>query len=137
MSRVEVVTERGVEARDITQLVQRAARVVDGVVWVSCPHTTTAVLVNEADEDLLRDLERMARTLLDPLEPFSHARRGNPNASAHLMAALLGGECLVRVSGGELALGPHQRVLLLELDGPKSRQVDVHPLITATEEILS
>lgn len=136
MTTVEITTERGIRAHDITPLVQRAASVADGVVWISCPHTTTALLVNESDAELLDDLERMASVLLDPLEPFSHAREGNPNASAHLMAALLGRECLVRVSGGELALGVHQRVLLLELDGPKVRRVDVQSLTTGTSERL-
>lgn len=137
MSVVEVTTGAGVQALDVTELVQAAAEIADGVVWVCTRHTTTAVLVNEADLDLLGDLERTAASLLRPLEPFDHARRGNPNASAHLMAALLGRECLVRVTDGALALGEHQRVLLLELDGPKTRRLEVRPLSTASQEVLA
>jgi secondary thiamine-phosphate synthase enzyme len=123
-----------VEARDITEFVQRDLRLQDGVVWVSSPHTTAAVLINEADENLLRDLERLASCLLDPLEPFSHARCGNPNASAHLVAALIGRGCLIRVSDGKLAMGPNQRVLVLELDGPKTRRLDIQPISRVTAD---
>jgi len=135
VTHVEVTTTRPVEALDVTDIVAASARIGEGVLWVSTPHTTTAVLVNEAEEDLLGDLERMAATLLLPLEPFAHARRGNPNAASHLMAALLGRECLVRVSGGRLALGRHQRILMLELDGPKRRRIEAHVLVEAPREV--
>jgi secondary thiamine-phosphate synthase enzyme len=132
---IEVRTARRVEARDITEQVRDAAGEGDRVLWLSTPHTTTALVVNEADDALLRDLERTASLLLRPLEPFTHARRGNPNAAAHVAAALFGRECLVRVRGGELVLGEHQRVLMLELDGPQTRRVHVDALAAATPEV--
>lgn len=128
-----VQTAGAVEARDVTEQVRAVVAGFSGVAWLSCPHTTTALVVNEADDDLLRDLERVASSLLLPLEPFSHARRGNANASAHLAAALFGRECLVRVAHGELALGEHQRLVLLELDGPRRRRVEVHELLPASQ----
>jgi len=135
MNTVDVETRRSVEAVDVTPLLAGAADIADGVLWISSPHTTAAVIVNEADADLLADVERTAAELLVPLEPFSHARNANPNAAAHLMAALLGRECLVLVSGGELALGEHQRVLLIELDGPKQRRLDVRALAVGAPEV--
>jgi len=131
---LEVATTAPVQAQDVTERVEAALRPGDALVWVSTPHTTAAVVVNEADPDLLRDLERAAADLLRPLEPFAHARRGKPNARAHLMAALLGRGCLARVAGGRLALGRHGRVLLVELDGPQRRRIELEPLLTTATE---
>jgi secondary thiamine-phosphate synthase enzyme len=120
---LEIETTRRCEALDVTERVGDLGAGADGVLWLSTPHTTAALVVNEADGALLRDLERTAARLLEPLEPFEHARNDNPNAAAHLAAALFGRECLLGISGGRLELGAHQRVLLLELDGPKRRSV--------------
>ena len=43
------------------------------------------------------------------------------NADSHLRAMLLGHSLTVQVSGGEVVLGQWQRVLLAELDGPRTR----------------
>jgi len=43
------------------------------------------------------------------------------NADAHLRAMLLGHSLSLQVSGGEIVLGQWQRILLAELDGPRSR----------------
>jgi thiamine phosphate synthase YjbQ (UPF0047 family) len=43
------------------------------------------------------------------------------NADSHLRAMLLGHTLTVQVSGGELVLGRWQRLLLAELDGPRTR----------------
>ena len=47
------------------------------------------------------------------------------NAHAHIKASLLGPSELLAVRGGELVLGTWQRLLLLEFDGPRERQVAV------------
>jgi secondary thiamine-phosphate synthase enzyme len=119
---IELESERRIEAWDITDLVS-SRELRDGFLWLHCPHTTCALLLNEADEALLGDLERAAATLLEPLEPFSHARKGNPNAASHIFSGLLGSQLLLRVRDGELELGTHQRILFLELDGPRRRRV--------------
>ena len=59
---------------------------------------------------------------------YSDCERGN--ASAHLRAALLGRSVTVGISGGELSLGRFQSILFAELDGPRSRDVDVQILGT-------
>jgi secondary thiamine-phosphate synthase enzyme len=124
---IEVESRRRIEAQDITDLV-RSRELRDGFLWLHCPHTTCALLLNEADGALLRDLERTAAKLLEPLEPFSHARKGNPNAAAHLLSGLLGSQLLLRVRGGEPELGTYQRILFLELDGPRQRHVWLNQL---------
>jgi secondary thiamine-phosphate synthase enzyme len=135
MTTLTFTSERRIEARDVTAAVAATADSHHGVLWLSSPHTTVALVVNEADTDLLEDLERLAAELLSPLEPFTHARCGNPNASAHFVAALLGRECLIAVENGQLSLGTHQRVLLIELDGPKQRRLEIRSLGSFREEV--
>ncbi len=41
----------------------------------------------------------------------------------HIMSSLIGASVLVPVRGGELVLGTWQRVVLIELDGPRERNL--------------
>lgn len=134
MTPLPITTTRRIEARDVTDAIEPLADGPDGLLLVSAPHTTAAVILNEADRPLLDDLERTAGSLLEPFEPFSHARKGNQNAAAHLIACLLGGQCLMEVRSGRLQLGTHQRVLFLELDGPRERRIEVRRLALASAE---
>ena len=43
------------------------------------------------------------------------------NADSHLRTLLLGHSLTLQVSGGDLVLGQWQRILMAELDGPRSR----------------
>ena len=49
--------------------------------------------------------------------------RIDDNAHAHLVAGIIGASVQVPYADGELSLGRWQRVLLLELDGPRQREV--------------
>ena len=95
----------------------------DGLMVINARHTTVALVVCEDDEELRRDLLRLADDLLAPLRPFEHVRNDNPNAEAHLLSALAGTSLTLAVEDGKLALGKYQNILLLELDGPKEREL--------------
>ena len=51
----------------------------------------------------------------------AHSDCDRMNADSHLRAMLLGHSLSVQVSGGEVVLGQWQRLLLAELDGPRTR----------------
>lgn len=104
----------------------------DGAVVIAGQHTTTAVIINELEERLLNDLEQWLGQLAPASAPWKHndleLRPNIPadeprNAHAHLQALLLGNQVVVPVSNGQPVLGRHQDVLLVELDGPRQRQV--------------
>ena len=125
MDVIEVATQRRRQLVDITSFVQRAvaaAEVVEGVCHVYIPHTTAAVLINEnADPDVGDDILAALVAML-PRLPWKHAEG---NSDAHVLATLVGDSVLVPIAGGELALGRWQGVYLLELDGPRKREVRV------------
>jgi secondary thiamine-phosphate synthase enzyme len=119
-----VQSERKIQAIDVTgQVAACLPADADGVAHVFTPHTTVALVIGEDEEKLLGDLERTAASLLAHCGPFQHAGRGNPNAPAHLFSSLAGVSLCVPVRAGQLRLGTFQRILLVELDGPKARQV--------------
>jgi secondary thiamine-phosphate synthase enzyme len=124
MSGITVETTGKVQAIDITdRLTERTWP--EGLLLVSTSHTTAALIIGEADAEMLEDYERVARDLFATWEPFRHHRNDNPNAAAHLVSSLAGTQLLLPVRDGRLVLGTWQRVLLLELDGPKARRVDL------------
>jgi secondary thiamine-phosphate synthase enzyme len=106
----------------------------EGAVVVSGQHTTTAVIINELEERLLLDIEHWLSQIAPSAGPWKHndlhLRPNIPadeprNAHAHLQALLLGNQVIVNVSKGELVIGTYQDVILVELDGPRQRQVSL------------
>jgi secondary thiamine-phosphate synthase enzyme len=129
MRTLTVESTRAIEAVDLTDRLL-PERWPDGLLLLSVPHTTAALIVGEADPEMLEDYERVARDLFAPWEPFRHHKNDNPNAAAHLVSSLAGTQLLLPVRDGHLALGTYQRVVLLELDGPKSRRVELASIAT-------
>lgn len=123
MDVVEVSSQRRRQLIDVTRFVQEAvagAEVADGICQVFVPHTTAALTINEnTDPDVASDL-------LDGLAAMVPAvawRHGEGNSDAHLLSSLVGASVAVPIVGGELALGRWQAIFLLELDGPRRREV--------------
>lgn len=105
-----------------------------GTVTIQTTHTTTAIIVNEHEPLLLLDFA----VLLDRLAPcaaaYRHddmARRSNVprdeprNGHAHCRALLLPTSVSLTIVNGRLVMGRWQRVLLIELDGPRRRDVSI------------
>jgi secondary thiamine-phosphate synthase enzyme len=81
---------------------------------------------------LLRDLERFFLQLVPSDRPWLHndlhLRPDIPpdeprNAHSHVIALMLGNHLSLPVVEGRLGLGRYQAVLLVELDGPRQREV--------------
>jgi secondary thiamine-phosphate synthase enzyme len=114
---------------DLTERVMEIVRslgVKEGIVHLFSMHTTCTIFINEFQTALLADI----RTFLEHVvEREAGWRHNDPaqsdcdrmNADSHLRAMLLGHTLTVQVSGGELVLGRWQRLLLAELDGPRTR----------------
>jgi secondary thiamine-phosphate synthase enzyme len=105
------------------QLAKMVSDVSNGLAFFYIPHTTASLIISEYDEQLHEDLSRVARNLLADFEPFKHRRKNNPNAAAHIFSALSGTALPVAIEFGKLDLGLYQNILLLEMDGPKERQI--------------
>lgn len=129
MKQIDVITRQSAEVIDVTgQVGGMLAGGGDGLAIVSIPHTTAALVLSEDDEELRRDLIRVARRWLEHCGPFEHRKKNNPNTAAHVLSAFGGTSLLLAVAGGRLELGEYQRILLLELDGPKTRTIRLRQL---------
>jgi secondary thiamine-phosphate synthase enzyme len=124
VKRITLSTRAKTEVINVTdQLAVMVKGVANGIALFYTPHTTAALLMCEDDEELRRDLVRVAEQWLMGLRPFAHIRNNNPNAEAHIFSAFGGTSLAIALENGRLDLGKYQNILLLELDGPKEREI--------------
>ena len=142
-ARIRLVTTRPTDFVDLTDHLTRVlaeAGVETGLVNVQTSHTTTAVIVNEGEPLLLDDFRDLLERAAPRAGAYRHddlARRQDVppdeprNGHAHCRALQLPTSALLNVVAGRLALGRWQRVFLLDLDGPRPREVSVVVMGTA------
>ena len=136
--RIRVATERAMEFIDVTERIEALAAetgIHAGLVNVQSLHTTTAIVVNEHEPLLLEDFDALLARAAPRDAPYLHddmaVRTVNltpgehTNGHAHCRALLLPSSALLNVASGRLQLGRWQRVFLVELDGPRAREVSV------------
>jgi secondary thiamine-phosphate synthase enzyme len=134
---IRLVTTQPTQFLDLTDDIRQFVAEVQmhvGIVNVQTSHTTSAIVVNELEPLLLDDFEELLEQAVPRSRPYGHddmSRRSGvdpaepANGHAHCRALLLPTSACLNVVEGRLALGPWQRVFLLELDGPRNREVSV------------
>ncbi len=133
---IEVETGAEIEIYNLSPQIQsfiESTAVQNGQVLVFSRHTTTALTINEYEERLLTDIKGYLRKLAPDSDHYLHndlhlreVPENEPmNAHSHLMAITLSTSEVIPIVEGKLALGTYQAVLLLELDGPRTRTVTV------------
>ncbi len=116
--------------------VVRRSDVAHGHVLASTAHTTCALLVQENEPLLLADLADRLRRFAHPDEPYRHndmeVRQINvcgpdecANGHSHCQHTLLGASVVLPIFDGVPRLGRWQRLLLVELDHPRPRQLSI------------
>ena len=132
-SKIAIHTRRAREFVDITEEVMsrvRGSGLRDGLLVVASRHTTAAIVVNEHEPELLKDLDR----LLQEIAPEEHSYAHNvvpcgpdehPNGHSHCQALLLSTSASIPIFGGVPVLGRYQRIFLVELDHARPREVTV------------
>ncbi len=122
---LRVTTHRRLEAIDITHLVEDVfdeSGIKNGLCMVFVPHATSAIIANEAEPGLMQDYIDLIKEVFKPDHGWRHNRIDN-NAHAHLAAALIGPSRVFPVIDGRCVRGTWQNIILLELDGPRTRRV--------------
>ncbi|WP_267640151.1 secondary thiamine-phosphate synthase enzyme YjbQ [Haloarchaeobius amylolyticus] len=122
--RFSVETDAHTTTVDVTDQVRDAIPDgASGVCTVYVQHTTAGVVVQEPESRLREDIATFVDDLV-PDEGWQHDRIDD-NADSHLRATLLGSDVSIPVDDGEPMLGTWQAVLLVECDGPRTRNVVV------------
>ncbi len=135
-SRIRIATERAMQFIDLTARIEAFATeagIHAGLVNVQSLHTTTAIVVNQAEPLLLVDFDALLARTAPKDAPYRHndlnvrtlAPGERPNGHAHYQALLLGSSASLNFADGRLQLGRSQRVFLVELDGPRPREVSI------------
>ncbi len=128
-----IETDERLEVVDLTERVMsmvRKLKVREGLVNLWSMHTTCTLFINEFQTALLSDIksfleEMVARDAEWMHNDPEHSDCDRMNADSHLRALVLGHSLTLQVSGGEVVLGQWQRILMAELDGPRSRTLRV------------
>jgi secondary thiamine-phosphate synthase enzyme len=127
---VRVSTKGRCDVLDITAAV--AQIVVDsgiesGVVNVSGVGSTLGITTLEFEPGCVADLRRALDRIAPANSDYAHNERwGDDNGYAHLRSALVGTARSFPVTGGRVAIGTWQQIVLCDFDDrPRERQVIV------------
>ncbi len=125
MNVLTISTKSKKQVIDITREIQNLLedKKEEGIFFLFVKHTTAALTT--ADLDPGTDLD-----MLDAFEaviPKLHYRHPHNPAHVpdHIMSSIIGASLAIPVVNGTLDLGTWQRVVLIELDGPRERQIVV------------
>ena len=132
MQRIIFKTRKKREILDITETVQvlleKNHSQATGICNLLILHTTAALTTADLDPgtdlDMLDAFEAMIPTLR-----YRHPH--NPaHVPDHILSALIGTSVALPFERGQILLGTWQRIVLVELDGPRERQL----VLTVTAE---
>lgn len=120
---ITVATTKDREVVDITEKVSREVIDFTGQVNIFAMHSTVGITTANLDPGTDRDLLDALDGLI-PKAEWIHPH--NPeHAPDHLLASIIGPGLVVPVVNGHLQLGTWQRIVLVEFNGPKERQVNI------------
>jgi secondary thiamine-phosphate synthase enzyme len=124
MSVITVRSKAHEQVIDITENVAvLAASMSEGVCSVFIQHTTCALTVLTNEEGIAEDLLTVLRRLVPQTTAYVHDSADH--VRAHVLSALVGPSVSVPVRDGRLGLGQFQRIVLVELEGPRERTIEV------------
>jgi secondary thiamine-phosphate synthase enzyme len=131
MRRFEIKTKKKREVLDITDRVEQeldASGSTSGLCHLLILHTTAAVAT--ADLDPGTDLDMLdAFQVIVPKLAYRHPH--NPaHVPDHILSTMIGTSLMVPFEKRRLVLGTWQRVVVIELDGPREREL----VLTITSE---
>jgi secondary thiamine-phosphate synthase enzyme len=122
--RVSTITRKQViDLTDQIEALIRRAKMQQGLCSLFVTHTTAALTTGEIGEGTEDDFLQVVEQRI----PRVHVRHAHDPAHAwsHMASSILGPSLTIPVSTGKLVLGTWQSVMLVELDGPRERNVHV------------
>ncbi len=86
-----------------------------GLLHLFIQHTSASLTINEnADSDVLRDLEASLNHIAPEDFPYQHTVEGPDDMPAHVKASLMGSSLTIPIRDGRLVLGTWQGIYLCE-----------------------
>lgn len=123
-TQIKLNTQNKFDIIDITAEINSKVNIDKGIISIFSKHSTSAIVVNENEQGLLKDLENTLNDLISE-NKYLHDRIDN-NASSHLKSFLLSSSEIIPIKDSMLDLGTWQSVFFIELDGPRrNRTIDL------------
>ena len=117
---------------EINKMVQKSG-IKNGLINVQTLHTTTAIVVNEDEPLLIKDIERHLESFAGQATEYHHdnfnIRTKNmcdgecANSHAHCKAVILPTSATLNLMNGKIQLGQWQQIFVLELDRSRDRKI--------------
>ncbi len=102
-------------SRLVVEALPELCEVNVGLLHVFIKHTSASLTINEnADPDVLVDLDRVLAALAPESFPYDHTCEGPDDMPAHVKSSLLGASLSVPIHNGQLQLGTWQGICLCE-----------------------
>jgi len=123
---IKVATRKAREAVDLTPAIEAGIHKEGfrtGLCALFVKHTTAALAAGEMGEGTQDDFLEILDKLIPKIR-FRHAHDPS-HAPDHMISSILGPSMTVPVTDGKLELGTWQSVLLVELNGPREREISV------------
>ena len=124
MKTIKISTKKDNEVIDITSIVDLEVKgITDGLVSIFSLHTTAALTTADLDPGTDQDMMDAFKEMVPKLA-YRHPH--NPEHTPdHILSALIGASISIPIKDGKLYLGSWQRLVLVELDGPRERELVV------------
>jgi secondary thiamine-phosphate synthase enzyme len=115
---LEIVPGPGFAVQNITHLVNQfveSAGVQEGQLVVFYKHTTGSIIIGEHEVGVVADLERVLE-MITPSDGkyLHHLREVDFNGYAHIRASILPISITIPILGGQLMLGTHQEIQVVD-----------------------
>jgi secondary thiamine-phosphate synthase enzyme len=127
MQRLVIKTRKKREVVDLTdrlgEFVTKSASGGNGVCNLLVLHTTAALTTADLDPGTDLDLLDAFEAMIPKLR-YRHPHDPQ-HVPDHILSALIGTSVALPFENGRLLLGTWQRVVLIELDGPREREIVV------------
>lgn len=95
----------------------------DGICLIQAMHTTCAITTADLDPGTDKDLLDALRAIA-PKISYRHPHDPK-HAPDHILSSIIGPSVSIPFRNKKLLLGTWQRVILVELDGPRERKVNI------------
>jgi secondary thiamine-phosphate synthase enzyme len=114
-----------VKITDKVENVVKESKIKNGMVFLNSLHNTAALIIQEDDSTIHRDLVNMLEGIAPVKGKYEHDYEGSKNAVAHLKTNLLDSTLTVPLENGKLVLGTWQQIFFVELFEPRERKIIV------------
>ena len=123
-----LTTTEPIQVLDITAQVQALVAesgVGEGLLTLTCPHTTARLNLNEREAMLQRDMVTFLKRLVPRDGDYLHNLApvdDRDNAHAHLLGLFMNASESLPIVAGRPLLGGWQSIFFIELDGPRAQR---------------